>query len=146
MAKTGFDLDPRLEEDSLSVCDLPLCAVRLMRDARFPWLLMMPRRDGLTEIVDLDAAERAVLMEEIALVSEALKAATGCDKLNVANLGNMVSQLHVHVIARKVGDAAWPGPVWGNGRAEPYSRGNAEALARLIAGGIETVIAGRGGA
>lgn len=134
MPETRFKLDGRLEADSLPVCDLPLCSVRLMRDGRFPWLLLVPRLAGAREIVDLPAETRAQLMEEIALASAALRSeADPCDKLNVGSLGNMVPQLHVHVIARRVGDAAWPGPVWGSGVAEPWPRGAGERLARALA-------------
>lgn len=129
-----FSLDSRLAVDSLAVADLPLSSLRLMRDSRFPWLLLVPRRPDLVEIVDLAEAEQAILMREIALASEALKAETECDKLNIGALGNIVSQLHVHVIARREGDAAWPGPVWGSGAALPYAAGQAEALAAAIAG------------
>lgn len=130
---SSFSLDPRLAADSLAVADLSLSSLRLMRDSRFPWLLLVPRRPNLVEIVDLAEAEQAVLMREIALASEALKAETECDKLNVGALGNFVSQLHVHVIARRDGDGAWPGPVWGSGAAVPYAVGQAEALATSIA-------------
>jgi len=125
-----FQLDDRLAADSVAVVDLPLSAVRLMSDATYPWLLLVPRRAGLSELIDLDAADRGRLMEEIALTSTALRAITGADKLNVAALGNMVRQLHVHVIARFVGDPAWPGPVWGV--TAPTERA-AEAEAALIA-------------
>ncbi|MFG1360472.1 HIT domain-containing protein [Xanthobacter pseudotagetidis] len=117
----SFSLDPRLEGDGPVVAELPLCQVRLVDDARFVWLVLIPRRDGLVEILDLPAADRAVLMEEIAAVGAAVKAASGCAKLNVAALGNMVSQLHVHVIGRNPGDAAWPGPVFGFGAREPMA-------------------------
>lgn len=130
----SFSLDSRLAADSLAVADLSLSSLRLMRDSRFPWLLLVPRRPDLVEIIDLAEAEQAVLMREIALASEALKAETGCDKLNVGALGNIVSQLHVHVIARREGDVAWLGPVWGSGPAVPYAAGQAEALAAAIAG------------
>jgi diadenosine tetraphosphate (Ap4A) HIT family hydrolase len=134
VATSGFELDQRLEGDSLPVCDLPLCTVRLMRDARFPWLLLVPRRPGASEIIDLAEPDRDALMREIALASQALRdSVETCDKINVGSLGNMVPQLHVHVIARVVGDAAWPGPVWGSGIAEPWPRGKAEALARALA-------------
>lgn len=117
----SFSLDPRLEGDGPVVAELPLCQVRLVDDGRFVWLVLIPRRDGLVEILDLPAADRAVLMEEIAAVGAAVKAASGCAKLNVAALGNMVSQLHVHVIGRNPGDAAWPGPVFGFGAREPMA-------------------------
>ena len=128
-----FTLDPRLEADSLFVGDLPLSAVRLMRDANYPWLLLVPRRGGLAEIVDLAPAERAQLMAEIGEASDALRGAVRCEKLNVAALGIVVRQLHVHVIARHSDDPAWPRPVWGAVPAEPYAEGQAEALAEALA-------------
>lgn len=114
-------LDARLAADSVFVADLGLCQVRLMNDATYPWLLLIPRREGAIEIVDLAPQDRAMLMDEIALVSGVLRDMTGCGKLNVAALGNMVPQLHVHVIARFEGDPAWPGPVWGKVPARPYA-------------------------
>ncbi len=115
-----FDLNARLAGDSLHVADLPLCAVRLMKDANYPWLLLVPRKADLIEIIDLDRADRAQLIEEIALASEALRATTDCEKLNVGALGNQVSQLHVHIVARNRNDAAWPNPVWGAAHAVAY--------------------------
>ncbi len=106
-------LDPRLESDSVAVLDLPLCTVRLARDANYPWLILVPRVTGLIEIIDLTAEDRSRLMEEIARAGIALREVTGCHKLNVAALGNQVPQLHVHIIGRFEDDAAWPGPVWG---------------------------------
>ena len=123
-----FDLNPRLEGDSYPVMDLGLCAVRLMKDASYPWVLMVPRKSDLIEIIDLDTHDRIRLMEEIAAVSEALKKVTNCEKLNVAALGNQVPQLHVHVIARFRDDAAWPGPVWGVVPPEPYDKDRADQL------------------
>lgn len=131
MANT-FALDSRLAADSVPIGELPLCVVRLMEDARYPWLLLVPRRAGMAEIVDLDATDRARLMEEIALASAALKSETGCFKLNVAALGNIVRQLHVHVIARFEGDAAWPGPVWGKGERQPYAPAARDDLAARL--------------
>ncbi len=128
-----FHLDPQLERDSIPVADLTLSSVRLMGDANFPWLLLVPRRPGLVEILDLPRHDRVQLIDEIGLAGEALKAAVGFDKLNVAALGNSVRQLHVHVIARRHGDAAWPRPVWGAAPARPYGAGEAEALAARIA-------------
>ncbi|MBB6308395.1 HIT domain-containing protein [Xanthobacter tagetidis] len=127
---TSFQLDPRLEADGPVVAELPLCQVRLVDDARFVWLVLIPRRDGLMEIFDIPAPERAVLMEEIAAVGAAVKAASGCAKLNVAALGNMVRQLHVHVMGRDPGDPAWPGPVFGFGAREPLAP---EAMAERLA-------------
>ena len=128
----AFVLDPRLEADSLPVTDLALSTVRLMNDATYPWLLLVPKRPDLAELIDLDAADRAVLMEEIAAASKALKAITLCTKLNVGALGNIVRQLHIHVIARFDTDPAWPGPVWGTGAPRPWEPASAaETIAKL---------------
>ncbi len=112
-------LHPRLAADTELVCDWPLCRVLLMNDARYFWLILVPRRDGLTEITDLTPQERAILMEETARAGQIIKAA-GAAKLNIAALGNQVPQLHMHVIGRAPGDPAWPNPVWGRGEAAPY--------------------------
>ena len=129
-----FAIDPRLAADSVPVAQLGLSDLRLMNDARFAWLLLVPRRPGMAEIVDMAKPDRAALFEEIVAVMAALKAVTGCDKLNVAALGNQVRQLHVHVIARFQGDAAWPGPVWGTGPAVPYDADRRDRLtADLVA-------------
>lgn len=132
-----FVLDPRLAADSMHIGDLALCTVRLMRDANFPWLLLVPRRAGLVELNELHQADRAALMDEIVAAGEALRNLRACDKLNVAALGNIVRQLHVHVVARRRDDAAWPGPVWGALPAKPYAAGEAEALASAIAAGLK---------
>lgn len=116
-----FVLDDRLRADSVAMVSLSLCDVRLMNDARFAWLVLVPRRAGLVEISDLDAAEQAMLWRECMLAGDALRASAPCDKLNLGALGNIVRQLHVHVLARCVGDAAWPGPVWGQGLAQAYA-------------------------
>jgi diadenosine tetraphosphate (Ap4A) HIT family hydrolase len=102
------------------VARLPLCRVLLMNDRRFPWLILVPERDAAREIHQLSPADRATLIEEIALGSGVLERLFHPDKLNVGALGNVVPQLHVHVIARTTTDSAWPGPVWGSGTAEPY--------------------------
>ena len=109
----AFSLHPQLERDTTPLGDLPLSRVLVINDANYPWLLLVPRRPDAVELIDLDEVERAQLMTEIALVSRALKEVTECDKLNVAALGNMVPQLHVHIIARRKTDAAWPRPIWG---------------------------------
>lgn len=127
---SDFALDPKLAADSFHVKPLGLSDVRLMNDQRFPWLLLIPRVAEATEILDLDSDGRQRLVQEIAEVSAALKALTHCDKLNIAALGNQVKQLHVHVIARFVQDAAWPNPVWGAGQPQPYA---APARADFIA-------------
>lgn len=127
-----FSLDPRLDADTYPIGDFALSTVRLMNDARFPWLILVPRRDGLAELIDLTEGERAALTGEIDHASRVLKDLTACEKLNVAALGNIVRQLHIHVVARSAGDAAWPAPVWGQGTRTPYQPAEAEhLLARL---------------
>ncbi|MBB4293363.1 diadenosine tetraphosphate (Ap4A) HIT family hydrolase [Rhizobium leguminosarum] len=128
----GFALDPRLENDSTSIMVTGLCDLRLSRDARWPWLILVPRRADITEIFELTPLDQVLLAFETELVSKALKDITGATKINVGALGNIVRQLHVHVIARFEGDANWPGPVWGFGCAEPYEDGKRdEFIAKL---------------
>ncbi len=128
----GFELDARLANDAVFVADWRLSRVLLMDDARFSWLVLVPRRAGLVELLDLDEPGYAQLMREIRRAMKTLRAAATCDKLNVGALGNVVHQLHVHVVARRQGDAAWPGPVWGAGAPQPYAPVDRDALlARL---------------
>jgi diadenosine tetraphosphate (Ap4A) HIT family hydrolase len=127
-----FLIDPRLAADTLPLARLALSDLRLINDARFPWLLLIPRRAGISEIIDLSDRDGAALLREVASVSTALKAVTACDKLNVAALGNMVRQLHVHVVARFAGDAAWPKPVWGAGEAVAYRAAERDRLIERI--------------
>ena len=117
---TNFILHPRLAADGIFVTDWPLSRVLLMNDRRFAWLVLVPRQPDLTELFDLDAQERAELIEETAKAGHRLKEWSKAAKINIGALGNVVPQLHVHVIARRPGDAAWPGPVWGAGKAVPY--------------------------
>ena len=124
---TTFALDARLAGDSVPVIELPLCSVRLMNDARFAWLLLVPRRADMSEIHDLDRTDQDQLWREIRFASAALRDVAPCDKLNLGALGNIVRQLHVHLVARVAGDAAWPGPVWGSGAAQPYEAAALEA-------------------
>ena len=127
-----FTIDPRILADSRPLASLPLSDLLLKDDARYPWLLMLPRRAGVSEIIDLAEDDRALLLAEIALVSTALKTATGCLKLNIAAFGNVVPQLHVHVIARFANDAAWPQPVWGIGEAVAYQPADRDRLVARI--------------
>lgn len=121
MSELSFQLDPQLEADTFPVGELGVSTVRLMNDSRFPWAILVPRRAGLAELIDLEGEARAALTAEIDAVGRALRGLTGCDKLNVAALGNQVRQLHVHVIARFATDAAWPRPVWGVGERRTYA-------------------------
>ena len=116
----AFELDPQLAADTHAVGDLELSRVLLMNDARFPWLILVPRRAGMRELIDLHVDEQHILLSEIDRCATALRNMDRPDKLNVAALGNVVAQLHVHVIARTLHDAAWPRPVWGVGEAVHY--------------------------
>ena len=110
---SAWSLHSRLKEDTIDIGDLPLCRVLVIKDAHYPWLLLVPRRPDAVEVFDLDEVAQAQLMTEVSRVARALKEVTRCDKLNIAALGNLVPQLHVHVIGRRTGDVAWPRPVWG---------------------------------
>ena len=116
----NFSLHPQLARDTVPVGDFALSRVLLMNDANYPWLILVPRREHAVEIVDLAEEDRQQLMREIALASAALKALTECEKLNIGAIGIIVPQLHVHVVARRHSDAAWPKPVWGAAPPMPY--------------------------
>ena len=124
----NFALDDRLARDTFVVGDMTLTRVLLMNDKRWPWLIVVPRRQGLVELTDLDTEGRAVLIEEAARAARFLKAHAAAHKINIGALGNIVRQLHLHVVARTVGDPAWPGPVWGHGVQRPYEKDDARAL------------------
>ena len=140
---TEFRADPAFEAGSVFAADWPLCQVRLQDDARFPWLILIPRRAGLHEIEDLTTAERAVLMDEVVLAGERVRelgqaAGRPVQKLNVAALGNVTAQLHVHVVGRRHDDDQWPDPIWGRGAAVPYGANGLQAAVsrvRLSSGG-----------
>ena len=123
-----FELDLRLAADTFVVGETPLSQVLLMNDARYPWLILVPRRGDVTEPFELSEADQAQLWQESMRLGEAIKAHFAADKLNIAALGNQVAQLHVHHIARFHTDDAWPGPVWGVGSAVPYSDAARDAL------------------
>lgn len=133
----SFTIDPRLAAESHSLGALSLCEVLLYDDARFPWLVLVPRKENLAEIIDLSDGERTMLMDDITDASRALKALTNCHKLNVGALGNQVRQLHVHVIARFENDAAWAGPVWGNGTRTPYEKAARDDLTRKLQAALQ---------
>lgn len=126
---TGFILDPRLAADSVFLADGPLSQVRLVNDVRFTWLLLVPRVSGVSEWLELDGSQQRLLLAEINQVGNLVRAEAGVGKLNIGALGNVVRQLHVHVVGRHEGDDAWPGPVWGSGPARPFDEG---ALARRV--------------
>lgn len=128
----GFTLDARLEADSEQLMWLGLCELRVMNDRRWPWLILVPQRPDAEEIHDMTPLDQTMLTFESNMVAQALKRVTGCTKINTGALGNIVRQLHVHIIARSEDDAAWPGPVWGYGMREPYKASELRGFAEKI--------------
>lgn len=126
----SFTIDPALIADSHEVGELEFCSLRLMDDSRFPWLILVPHIAGARELIDLDANDQRTLLAEVVAVGRALETLVNPDKLNIASLGNVVPQLHVHVIARYTRDSAWPKPVWGVGERVPYASDRRETLTR----------------
>ena len=131
MPEAGWSLHPQLQRDTEAVGDLALSRVLVMNDADYPWLILVPRRPGVSEIIEL-GGEDAQLMIEISHASRVLKSATGCDKLNVAAIGNVVPQLHVHIVARRRSDPLWPKPVWGAAPPRPYEKAALERFVNVI--------------
>ena len=123
-----FTLDQRLQQDTVLLGDFPLCRLLLMNDANYPWFILVPRRDEVSELFQLDAQEQQQLWRESTELAEVLKDTFKADKMNVATLGNVVSQLHMHVIVRRKDDPAWPAPVWGKHPAKAYSDEQVAAL------------------
>ena len=117
----GWHLHPQLADDTHPIAQLGLCELRLMDDANHPWVILVPRVEGATEWTDLDPQQQAALTAEIDLACRALQQVFRPHKLNVAALGNLVAQLHVHAVARFENDIAWPRPVWGTASAKPYA-------------------------
>ena len=128
----AFILDDRLASDTIDLLDLPLCRILLMNDRRFPWLILVPRYNGLSEIHDLSVSDQSTLIFEVTSASKTLEKLFKPEKINVAALGNMVSQLHIHVIARFKEDKAWPNPVWGIGELETYSTNETNTLVNQL--------------
>ena len=124
---TDFVLDPRLAADSAFIADGPLSQVRLMDDTRFPWLVLVPRVNGVSEWLELDGGQQRLLLAEINQAGQLIRAQASVEKLNIGALGNSVRQLHVHLVGRHEGDAAWPGPVWGSGTAVRHDPAALEA-------------------
>jgi diadenosine tetraphosphate (Ap4A) HIT family hydrolase len=128
----SFQLDPRLADDTIKVASLGLCELLIMNEARYPWAILVPRIDGARELHDLTEADGAAVWTEVLGVAKAISTWPGVEKVNIGALGNIVSQLHVHVIGRCVSDPAWPGPVWGHSTRVAYTSGaERETLAYL---------------
>lgn len=125
-----FELDKRLADDTVVLGDFALSRVLLMNDSRYPWLILVPRCAAMSEVFELSATQQQQLWQETSVVGLALKAMLQADKINIATLGNVVKQLHMHIVVRMQEDEAWPAPVWGRGVAQPYT---VEALAQISA-------------
>lgn len=132
-----FKLDSRLQNDTHFVCDLTLCRVLLMNDSQFPWLILVPMQNDVAEIIDLSEAQQHTLLKESAVVQNVMKNRFAPFKLNVAAIGNVVRQLHVHHVARFEDDVAWPKPVWGNQPTVAYSDDEARKLVKALHRDIE---------
>lgn len=128
----GFTLHPTLERDSHHLAWLSLCEIRIIDDARWQWLLLIPQRPDIKEIYELAPLDQVMMTFETNLVAEALQMTTECDKLNIATIGNKVPQLHQHIIARQIDDAAWPEPVWGKGTPQPYDESDLNIVMKRI--------------
>ena len=126
---SDFVLDTRLAADSVLIADGPLSQIRLMNDDRFPWVVLVPRVPDASEWIDLDGAQQRLLLAEINQISQHLKHKPNVSKINIGAIGNIVRQLHVHLIGRNENDAAWPGPVWGSGKAQRF---DPEVLAQRV--------------
>lgn len=131
---TEFAVDPVIQSLTHRLADWPLCRVFLYNDSRYPWGLLVPRRAGAIEMCDLDSTDQAQMMTEIVKLSGMIRGLPGVEKLNVGNLGNMVPQLHVHVIGRRKGDPAWPGPVWSHSNPVPWPNPADAPLALAVCG------------
>lgn len=118
---SAFELHKKLKEDASFITDLGLSRVLLLNDSTMPWLILVPRRKGVREIYELGEADRLTLMEEVTIASKVIEELYSPDKINVGALGNIVDQLHIHVIGRSVADRAWPGPAWGSRGSIPYT-------------------------
>ncbi len=127
-----FELDERLQRDTFALGDFPLCRLLLMNDARYPWFILVPRKNHIQEIFDLSGADRPQLCQETTALAQNLYLALAADKMNVANLGNLVPQLHVHVIARYRSDPAWPAPVWGKLPPQPYEERQLQKVRQVL--------------
>jgi diadenosine tetraphosphate (Ap4A) HIT family hydrolase len=137
MTQSTWSLHPQLAADTVPVGDLALSRVLLANDANYPWLILVPRKPGLVELIDLDESEQVQLLAEITKAARLLKQISACDKLNIAALGNQVPQLHVHVIARRKSDAAWPKPVWGAAQPSAYDPKVREDLIGALRRGLQ---------
>ena len=131
----GFSIAPAFEAGSVAAAEWPLCHVRLQDDARFPWLILIPRVEGAVELEDMSVEQRAVLIEETVRAGALVRRLGAVEKLNVGAIGNVTAQLHVHVVGRRRDDGLWPDPVWGRGRVVPYTDDERARRLTIVAGG-----------
>ena len=131
----GFSIAPAFEAGSVAAAEWPLCHVRLQDDARFPWLILIPRVEGAVELEDMSVEQRAVLIEETVRAGALVRRLGAVEKLNVGAIGNVTAQLHVHVVGRRRDDGLWPDPVWGRGPSIPYDPAERARLLETIAAG-----------
>ncbi len=129
-----FTLDERLKSDTIFVYDLPLCRILLMNDSNYPWFILVPKRDGVKEIFELSKGDRIQLEIEVSAIAKAIKTNFSAKKINIATLGNIVSQLHIHIVARFENDPSWPKPVWGNADLVQYKNNELEKLIKSSSG------------
>lgn len=127
-----FTLDPKLESDTFFISDSKLSQLLLMNDANYPWLILVPKQDGITELTDLGFDDQINILREINMISKILRDNFHVEKLNIAALGNVVKQLHIHIIGRSKNDITFPKPVWGNAPAKTYEKKAAEDLIKKI--------------
>lgn len=132
-----FEIDPKIKADTLHVGHLPHCDLLLMNDDRWPWLVLVPRIGNAVEWHDVSASQRHGIDNEVSQVAKMLKSVTACEKINIASIGNIVRQLHIHVIARNTGDPNWPGPVWGYGVCQPIQPDKAEETLKTFRAALE---------
>ena len=132
-----LDLHPQLERDCITIGHLTLCRLLLMNDKQFPWFILVPEIEGITEIFQLDRQQRGLLIEESSFLAEQLNTLYKADKINIAAIGNLVPQLHVHHVVRYRSDKAWPAPVWGKFAAIPYSEQELADTATIMTGALD---------
>ena len=131
-ANREFVLDQTLINDTYFVTNLSLCSVLLMNDSRYPWIIAVPRKNKIREIYELKSNEQLLLLREINLLAEIINSKFNADKINIGAIGNIVPQLHIHIVGRKENDPAWPAPVWGFSPALPYEKKNADRIIRNL--------------
>lgn len=132
LQKAAFQLDERLERDTVLATVTGLCQLRVMKDGRWPWVMLVPQRNGMSEPFELTPLDQTLLTFETNMVASALKKVTGAKKINVAAIGNIVSQLHVHIVARSEGDPNWPGSIWGFGTSQPRSEADMQQFIKAL--------------